>query len=344
MGLELLIDSKQSRQSEATRKKLKHCDLLVKLIMAKGWKHDVLKNYSQVEAEHYWQFDGLIPTKNDLWIIKSSYLLWYIRNHVVYQDPIWNGSFLNGLCRGGKIESRGKGISKLSFEWWNNENIFNVLKENPFTEQPVYNPFKDRYAWSSIALGLQFDKKSMSYLAGVMACARPYIHPGPEKKLWGTFASFPPKMLEDIRQLKIPIEKHNKKRVLISPIFPALLQPYMPPAARIWAKVKNPYRGMVYSAVLWKTYGLFDFTKNAIPYLVSRRSIFYKFKTDELIKDTKITNIKKGTNGTNGTGAMSRLDKLWVEYNLTELDTRFKLAIQGVPKPNKKEKDELYTD
>ncbi len=335
--MEFLVENQPVRQSTTIRKRLQCSDLLVKLIMAKGWKHDVIKNYSQIEAANYWQFNGLIPTKIELGAIKSAHLLWYIRNNVPFQDPIWNGSFLNGLCRGGSIKNPRR-VSKLSFEWWNNKSIFNLLKENPFAEQPVYNPFKGRYNWSSISLGLEFDKKSMSYLAGVMACARPYIHPGPEKKLWGTFASFPPKMMEDLKALKIPIEKHNKKRILISPVFPALLQPYMPPVARIWGKVKNPYRGMVYSAVLWKTYGLFEFTKNAIPYLVSRRNIFYKFKTDELTKDTNITNIKKGTNGTNGTGAMNRLDKLWVEYNLTELDSRFRMAIQSVPVPNKEEK------
>lgn len=318
--MELIITQEAKKKTKSVTAKLKLYDLVSKLVFIKKDLYDIRQNYTQIEAAKYWQFDSLLPTREQVFKLKCKHVAWYIRNHMLVQHPIWNGSFLNGLFRGGWIPKR---VNSLVFKWYVNEQIFNILNTNPFGTKPVFNPYREMYSWKNYALAFAYDKKSISYLAGVMACGRKYI----DKKDGFLYASFSPFMFKDLTDLKIPIEKKYKKRILISPIFPALLQNYMPEAARIWNNVKNPYRGVIYSAILWKTYGLFEFMPNAIPYLKSRRFIFYRLQNDDLYKGAALKDIKSDDKRVK-TGVMAKLDRLWVEYGLTELDGRFKMVIQ----------------
>jgi hypothetical protein len=158
----------------------------------------------------------------------------------------------------------------------------------------------EQYTWKSVpAIYLPYDEESISYLAGFLAGGQPYTKNGVD------YARYSEKFAEYIEYLGIPIEERVQGRrwILISPIWPALFTLRMPECIReVWTDLKNPCKSDFYAPILWKTYIDNNFAKNGIPYLQSRRTVFYKFKCEE--------------------GAMAVLDKFRVEKNLVALDYR----------------------
>ena len=72
--------------------------------------------------------------------------------------------------------------------------------------------------------------------------------------------------------------------------------------------LKNPYNADIYTPILWKTYVNNNFITKGIPFLKSRRYIYYHFGCDE--------------------GAMKYLNKLRVGMDLTELDNKIREVVK----------------
>jgi len=71
-----------------------------------------------------------------------------------------------------------------------------------------------------------------------------------------------------------------------------------------WRHIEKAYKADEYAMILWKIYTGKDSKVGGIPYLSSRRTMFYKF------------------------GSVKNIDKLWLDNGLVELDPRFKEVVK----------------
>ena len=78
----------------------------------------------------------------------------------------------------------------------------------------------------------------------------------------------------------------------------------MPKTLERWTNLKKAAKVEEYSLILWKVFVDKDIRAQGIPYLISRRSYYYRYGT---IKD---------------------LSKKWVEQGLTGVDMRVREAVQ----------------
>ena len=123
------------------------------------------------------------------------------------------------------------------------------------------------------------------------------------------FRSFGEKILPYFKSWGIPVEEKLEDRYLTSPIWPALFVKHMPAElSDKWLNLKKACNANIYAPILWKTYMNNDFRADGIPYLKCRRRIYYEFKCAE--------------------GAMTRLNNMRVEKNLTILDNRIREIVK----------------
>lgn len=235
-----------------------------------------------------WYIEKHISVKN---------IKWYIRNYINIEDRIWNASFIIGLSRNGRIYWHRKCFP--TFVWHGNEMIGNILKDSPFFGKITIKGNKCRSKWSKVpALCLNPSENSISFMAGVLSAARLSV------KNNISYAMFSKKVSVLFEKWRIPIEKKDNNHIYISPFWVALLVPWMPSCCDIWKDIKSPCMAEEYAFIAWRIYTGAEIKTGAIPFLVSRRTFFYRY---ESVRD---------------------LEKDWIKYKLVELDERFKKVVQ----------------
>jgi hypothetical protein len=273
--------------------KLTRCyHIASQIILRHGAPNDA---YDQGEIDELWDYPEPSPSAYFLRenirmpVVKS-----FIHTYMESDDPIWNADFLHGVARNGKIVWSNYHFPTLLL--YNNGNtIKELIRSCPFGGK-----LGKTNRWSLVpALYLKFSEHTIPFMAGVLAGATL------EKKNGKDIAFFNRNTLGTLEKFGIPIEDRTRYgNVVISPFWVALLSPWMPEVVCNKLKdVSKPIKSDIYAPVLWKTYFGSNFKRNGIPYLKSRRQIFYKYKSKELVR-------------------------LRVEHGLTELDNRIKEVVK----------------
>lgn len=262
------------------------------------------ENYTENHIREFWGKEDPYPSleyfkKN----IRVSGIKWYIRHNVECKDKIWNADFLHGFTQYGKIQWNAHRYP--SFRWKFSPNVKTLVDCCPFGG--TLSPQEDQtYLWHGVpALYLQPSTESISFMAGVLATGKPVY----KNKI--AYARYLGKFLPYLEEWGIPIEHKTSQnqKVFISPIWPALFTIKMPMEIRdAWKQLKRPYGVEFYPAILWKTYVNNNFPKNGVPYLRSRRDIYYKYKSEK--------------------GAMKTLEKLRFDKKMLMLDNRIKKVVK----------------
>lgn len=237
---------------------------------------------------------------------------WYLNNKYECNEPIWNGSFLHGITKGGKVL-----WSAPSLRWSVAGHISDWIKEDfPYGYKNIYYSKREYYLFTAPCLYLPWNEKSYSYLAGLLSCATPKIVKGK------TFAVVNKSIRDELIKFGIPIEgNHVGYLYRISPIWPKLFEDFMPKNNPWQSFDAKPYNGRLYATLLWiKFIGNTNFDKSKIPFLESRRNHFYRY------------NPKKGDYS-----VREYLDRQVVHYNFVALDSIFKDLIREKVYGEKKE-------
>lgn len=235
--------------------------------------------------------------------IKLKDLKWYIHNKVEFKDDIWNSDFLFGVVKHGKIIWSKRLFP--SFSWTNrHDNLYDIIKTSPFGGKVNYNHKHEcsKRFWSQVpALYLKHSEDTVSFMAGVLSAGNVEYRDG------YSYATYSGRTVAYIKEWGIPIEYQDRsigrnKKVFISPVWPALFSLKMPiELMNFWVNLDKPFNSHIYCPILWKSYAG-DYTKGGIPYLKSRRSVYYDHKCEE--------------------GASKRLEKLRVSTGLISIDPR----------------------
>jgi hypothetical protein len=106
-----------------------------------------------------------------------------------------------------------------------------------------------------------------------------------------------------LQKWNIPIEKKDNKFIYISPFWAALFIPWMPDYYKEWAKIKRACSAEEYALIMWRIFVDVDPRVDAIPYLICRRTYYYRYHS------------------------IKGLEKKWVENHLTQIDDRIKQAV-----------------
>jgi len=292
MQLALKDEEKLRRLDIASRVVMKYGPLYSRSITSEMLR-EILKEVSGSDDFTLWKFRS----------VKASHIKWYIRNKLEIDDAVWNGDFLAGIVKAGKVSWHITNYP--TFRWWGAEAIALTLKDCPYygtlitgKKQKQYKRF---HLWKKVpALYLEANTETKSYLAGLLATGKHHYYEGVN------YALYKNEVMEEIEKFGILMDKPSfgKPRSLISPFWPALFTRYMPESTRsYWLDLKKPYMGEEYASILWFTYGDYrKVKKRALPYLPSRRKVLYKFKSDK--------------------GTIKELQRLRVTYNLVDLDKR----------------------
>ena len=264
-------------------------------------KYGTPKDYTEEQVHEFWDYDEHVPSP---WTFKTKITLkglkWYINKNIQLSYDKWNSDFLHGLCKSGRIVW--KKCLHPSFIYTKN-NSLNILFENcPFGFTKNKKDYEYYHCIKGIpALWMKSSDDSLSFMAGVFASGVL------EKHGKYTYIRYHGKAASYIKSWQIPIEKCHRisteNKILISPIWPAIFSCIMPiEIAETFCNIKKAFGVEYYAPILWKTYISNDFVVDGIPYLKSRRTIYYHYKCEK--------------------GAMKTLEKMRVEKNLTELDLR----------------------
>jgi hypothetical protein len=268
----------------------KACEVAAKIVLKYGKKTPAI--FTTDTIRKFWDLPDVFPPSVGYFLskIKMPVVWWWINNNLSLDDKIWNADFIHGVAQHGKINWYKHQSPTL---WFSNLYIKNVIKDNPIQGHV------SAQEWTCVpAFYLKYSKESISFMAGFFSVFVPH------KKENKCYAVSNRSTMDLLKKWNIPIEKTGNKYIYLSPIWPALLTPWMPEHIRSkWFGLKKAYRVRLYAPILWKTHMGKEFRKNGIPYLKSRRTIFYEYKNDEV-------------------GALKYLDKLRVSMNLTELDNR----------------------
>jgi hypothetical protein len=250
--------------------------------------------YEEKHIRRYWRYDETAPPpfyfqKNTN--IKT--IRQIIQQRANVSDEIWNPDFINGLCLNGEILETSEKKYK-HFTWKANSAIEKILNLCPYGGDIR----SDKWANVPI-LDVQYSDDSFSYMAGL------FIGGEITQKNYRQYAVYRGKAKDEIVKRRIPLEYESHNMVMISPVWPALFAPFMPAGRNKtkWKACKNPVNGEFYSALLWKSYMDNKFPVNGLPFLKSRRSIYYKYKCKE--------------------GAMKKLESLRISTGLVEIDIIF---------------------
>lgn len=277
--------------------KLRTCEVASKLRLYHG------RIYSEDDIRKAWTYDLPYPSLDKIrQIVSVKNIKWYINTHTdaLIIDPQWNADFLMGMLQWGQIHYNP--VFFPSFRWYGNPDLLLAIIHSPFAGRMInggHQP-KRRLIWSDVpALCLKFSTDSVEYMAGVLSTG---IIEASKNKVLVKYNRNVAKILES---WKIPCEHKNKQWFYISPFWPVILQNYMPDILKEkWEFVPKAYRAQEYSSILWKIYTGKDPVADKMPYILSRRMIFYKY------------------------GSMKKMRDLWIENHLVELDIRFKKVVQ----------------
>jgi hypothetical protein len=289
-----------SRRTYSEEEKVKYLSAASKAAIFYGFK--VL---SEDQIRQFWD-DELLPKSSYIETnIKISEIKSFIHDYVNIDDEIWNNDFIGGLTSYGKILD--KSTRYPSFTWHHNDMLKEIIRLSPFGGRLKDRVFRTgRNIWSFVpALCLSYSEDSLSFFAGVFATG------DIGKKDGYTYAKYNKATHKYLEEWGIPIERESKRghRFFISPFWPALFSLKMPEEIRKkWCNIKKPAKAELYATVLWKTYVNNYFPKKAIPYLRSRRFIYYKYKGAE--------------------GAMRKIEMIRVQMGLVELHNNIKGIIR----------------
>lgn len=224
---------------------------------------------------------------------------WFIRNRVKTKDAIWNSHFLHGLATAGIVRWNERSFPTL--EWYGNGELIKILQRSPFGG--ILNKTSVRRAWKCVpALYLDYDMDSISFMAGVMAT-------GENVKIDGeSYIKYKRRQHKYFNKWGIPVEQERKKHFFISPIWPALFSIYMPEEQKKRFIVKDAFKGRTYAPVLWHMYLKKSIVSDGIPYLMSKRQVYYDHACEE--------------------GFKRKMEMLRIELNLIALDKRIKKAVR----------------
>jgi len=282
------------KENKVEARRMAMCETASKICLYYG------KPYTEEHIAKFWNHNSYSPSPEylDNKILNKN-MKWFLHEKINISEKVWNGSFLHGITISGKIET--SVVNFPLFYWYGNKEIEEMLKECPYYAKSRSHTSKKyhnvRYWWLSASLCLKYDKRSISYLAGVLSTGRKYEENG---EIYAVYN----KNLESLfNSWKIPIEKKNYYFIFISPIWIALLTPWMPESRKKWLNVKS-YKSEEYAFILWRVFIGKTIVTKGLPFLPSLRTFYYRYHT------------------------MDNLEKKWVDYKLVELDPRFKEAVQ----------------
>jgi hypothetical protein len=279
--------------------KLNYCEVLSILRLYHG------AMFSEEDIKAHWVHGPIYPSRPTIVNgITVKNLKWYINTHTaeLVKYPEWNPDFLMGMLQWGEVL-----YSRYNFpscRWYGNVELFIALNCCPYAGKKNGDKWKpgDRFIWSIVpALCFSYSSESIEYMAGVLSVG---LTETIRDK--GVLVQYNNRVGKLIRQWNIPIEHSTKKAVYISPFWPILLQDYMPDVlSKRWKIIHNPpYKAGEYSSIMWKVYTGKDPVVGKMPFLLSRRTIFYRY------------------------GSLRALKDMWVKNHLVELDSRFKKVVQ----------------
>lgn len=247
----------------------------------------------------YWTYSESLPSQHWRSLrINTSNLKWYINNFVKIEDPVWNADFLRGITQYGLVQEHRCSFS--TFFWNYNPSIEELFETCPFYGVKNINfqkrDIKHYYGWqSSAALSLPYSKNSISFMAGVLATGQ----------IVDNYVRYNFRITPWLKQWQIPIDRiDGRGRAYISPFWPALLTPWMPPVGDKWLNIKKAHKAEEYALIMWKIFTDKDIKTKGLPYLISRRSYYYRY------------------------GSIKKLARQWVEEKMVGMDLRFKDIVQ----------------
>lgn len=263
-------------------KRLEQMYLTIAKVALKYGHHARLKPYSRDKLVEFWD-DPEIPRPSGstfFHTIKLPTVKWFIYHKITLEDKIWNADFIHGFARNGKIKWNKKSYPTLHL--YNNKSLNELILLSPFGGELNYR------RWSYVpALYLKHSEESMSFLAGVLAGGNIVEINGEQfsgHKYW---------VKPLLTNLGIPIERETAfrtKEVFISPIWAAIMTLWMPEEVREkWTTLSKPFGTDEYCPILWKTYVSSKFPTKGIPYLRSRRHLYYKYQSIESIKRMRVS-------------------------------------------------------
>ena len=177
--------------------------------------------------------------------------------------------------------------------------ILEVLKESPFYGKACKGT-RDYYWKHAPAFYLKSNKDTLSYMAGVL-CTGKVVKIG--KKI---FIRYNRRCKDLFQKSNIPIEGTVESgALLISPFWPALFTKFMPEYCKEYYLSPNRKKSVMaeeYASIFWVTHSNHNIVKDGLPFLPSRRLVFYRYKSDK--------------------GTLRELQKRRVEHNLVEIDKR----------------------
>jgi hypothetical protein len=302
---------KSKRKKRKYDRKIKICEFASYYFLKYGSLGYRYSKFNEEKAQTIWHYNEPVPDLGRLMFIgflKNYNIKWYIQNKIEYHDKIWNGSFIHGLSRYGKLRINEEKFPSL--EWRNHPELAEIIFSCPFggnhNRISYSHDSLERAKWSVVpAFYLPYDESSISFMAGCLASTRIF------KSRGQTYLLANNNIYKEILKMGIPIEhiSANERKCLISPFWHALFSLYMPESCRYRClNLPNAYRANLYAAIIWKVYGDNRFKSQMIPYLQGRRSIFYKYKTEDR-------------------GAFRNLELMRLEYGLTNVHNNIRSLV-----------------
>ena len=288
-----LVDYTKNRKQILERKAL---EVAAKICVRYG-----SKAYTKDRISEFWDIDldPLSPRQLER-LTKAQVIKWVIYHELHYDDPVWNNDFIRGLRLGNKFSTKPKCYPKIktAAKW-----ASSLFEEAPFGGE-VKLHWDKTISWQRVpALCLQGSEDSTSFIAGIL-CLGILVQRNGQ-----TLVQYPINAKEFVDRMRIPIVEQNDKCIFISPMWPALFSHKMPKIAfEYFNSIKRGYLTLEYSVVLWKTYMDNFFPRRGIPFLPSRRSVFYKFNCEE--------------------GAAKRIEMMRFELGLAQLHNLVREAVK----------------
>jgi hypothetical protein len=232
--------------------------------------------------------------------ISVSNIKWYLFNKMDFKNQDgWNSDFIHGLTLCGRIQARKDFFH--SFYWYSNVSLAEALRSSPFSGRVCKNPVTRNHEnnWIMVpAFHLKYSENTLEYMAGALSSGTVVEKDGLR------YIKYTKKMIHNFKKWSIPVEHIDfNGSVWISPIWPTLFVPYMPKIlGDKFVDIKKAAQAELYAIILWYAYSGTNFSCDAIPYLPSRRTVFYHYKSDN--------------------GALNDIEKMRIEKGLTSLDSR----------------------